>query len=319
MLFLANVSTCPSPVVGADVTTKAFRAIVPGSGGRSDRVRRPYASPRGWVGVGRDPSETGRAAGAALQRDDSATPSLTPSAESVDWEFRLSGSAVAESWSWQLQGGPSLRLLQPFRTTRASRRARHIPATAFSVTNGDHVWLESGLEHDLLRKCDRDPDVEWIVSQPFRLSWTEPTFGSHIPDLLTLGASGQVTVWDARRLDEQDDDFRMHAEVASRCCSSVGWCHAVFGELTTIERVNLLWLHGFRRRPSWTDRYADLIWHTACSPGTSLGKLFNLDDGSGELKSVVWHLAWASLLDIDVAASITEDSHVIVNEGLWDV
>jgi len=192
-----------------------------------------------------------------------------------------------ESWSWQLQGGPPVRLLQPFRTTRASRRARHIPATAFSVTNDDHVWLESGLEHDLLRKCDRDPDVEWIVSQPFRLSWTEPTFGSHIPDLLTLGASGQVTVWDARRLDEQDDDFRMHAEVASRCCSSVGWCHAVFGELTTIERVNLLWLHGFRRRPSWMDRYADLIWHTAYSPGTSLGNVFNLDDGSGELKSVV--------------------------------
>jgi hypothetical protein len=37
--------------------------------------------------------------------------------------------------------------------------------TAFSMTNDDHVWLESGLEHDLLRKCDRDPDVEWLVSQ----------------------------------------------------------------------------------------------------------------------------------------------------------
>jgi hypothetical protein len=46
--------------------------------------------------------------------------------------------------------------------------------TAFAMTNDDHVWLESGLEHDLLRKCDRHPDVEWLVSQPFRLAWAEP-------------------------------------------------------------------------------------------------------------------------------------------------
>lgn len=191
--------------------------------------------------------------------------------------------------------------------------------TAFSVTNDDHVWLESGLEHDLLRMCDRDPDVAWVVSQPFRLSWAEPTSGSHTPDLLTVGAGGQVTVWDARRLEEQDDDFRMHADVALRCCGAVGWCYEVFSELATHERLNLLWLHGFRRRPAWMHRHANLIRRTAGGTGTSLGDLFTHDDGSGELKSAVWHLVWAGQLDIDLTTGITDESRVTVNEELWDV
>jgi hypothetical protein len=44
--LVVSVFTCPSPVVGADVATKASRAVVPGSG----TIRQgsaPYASPRG--------------------------------------------------------------------------------------------------------------------------------------------------------------------------------------------------------------------------------------------------------------------------------
>lgn len=319
MPVLGTVTTCPSPAVGADVATRASRAVVPGSGGRTDKVRRPYASPRDWVAAGLDSPKAGRVAGPIRPRGDPRAALLTPTVESVGWAFRLSGSVAVESWDWQIQGSPPLRLVDPFRTTRGSRRARHIPATAFSTTNDDHVWLESGLEHDLLRKCDRDPNVDWIVAQPFLLSWTNPTSGFHFPDLLTDGTDGRVTVWDARRLDEQDDDFTMHADVALRCCNSVGWDYAVFGELPTVERVNLLWLHGFRRRPVWTDRYLEMIWHVARSPGKSLRDVFDLHDGSGELKSAVWHLLWASRLDVDVTSRITDESRVIVNEELWDV
>jgi len=187
------------------------------------------------------------------------------------------------------------------------------------MTNGDHVWLESGLEHDLLRKYDRDPNIRWFVSQPFRLSWLEPVPGGHTPDLLGLGADGDVTVWDARRPDEQNDDFRMKAELTGRCCDAVGWAYEVFSGLTTVERLNLLWLHGFRRPPGWLHRHAAQIRRVAGSGEMSLGELFALDDGSGELKSVVWHLVWRGLLDVDLASRITERSRVHVNEELWDV
>jgi hypothetical protein len=147
----------------------------------------------------------------------------------------------------------------------------------------------------------------------------EPTLGSHTPDLFTVGVDGQVTVWDARRVDEQDDDFTMHADVARRCCGAVGWRYAVFSELATIERLNLLWLHGFRRRPARTHLHAELIRRMVGGGGASLADLFAHDDGSGELTSVVWHLLWCGQLDLDLASRITEESRVTVNEELWDV
>jgi hypothetical protein len=189
--------------------------------------------------------------------------------------------------------------------------------TVFSMTNGDHVWLESGLEHDLLRKNDRDPAIKYILSQPFRLSWHEPKPGHHTPDLLGIGDGDQVTVWDARRLDQQDDNFKVQGSVTQRCCDAVGWRYEVFSGLATIERLNLLWLNGFRRWPEWMPGYAPLIRKLASSDGTTLGYLFAHDDGSGELKSVVWHLVWSGQLDVDLTSRIDEQSPVAVNQGLW--
>jgi hypothetical protein len=123
--------------------------------------------------------ETDSAGEAVRPGQNSAAALRAPAIDAVTWAFRFSAAAAAETWNWEVQSSPPVRLLQPIRETRASRHARHIPVTAFSMTNDDHVWLESGLEHDLLRKCDHDPNVRCVVSQPFRLSWAEPTPGGH--------------------------------------------------------------------------------------------------------------------------------------------
>ncbi|MBS1696153.1 MAG: TnsA-like heteromeric transposase endonuclease subunit [Actinobacteria bacterium] len=233
--------------------------------------------------------------------------------------FRFSPTGPAQTWDWHVQKVPPVHLLLPVRDTRGSRHARHIPVTAFSMTNGDHVWLESGLEHDLLRKCDRDPNIRWIVPQPFRLYWVDPVPGKHTPDLLGLGVDGHVSVWDARRPAQQNDDFRMRAEITRRCCDAVDWHYEVFSGLSTVERLNLLWLHGFRRPPPWLHRHTAQIYEAAVGSQVSLGALFDLDDGSGELKSAVWHLVWRGLLDTDLTVRITEHTRIRVNEELWDV
>jgi hypothetical protein len=281
--------------------------------------RRPYRLPRGGGVVGLDRRELDDAGGAVLALSNSLLAPQAPAIDEVSWTVRFRGAAEDEAWNWQLQGSPPVRLLQPVRITRASRKARHIPVTAFPMTNDDHIWLESGLEHDLLRKCDRDRTIKWFVSQPFRLSWLDPIPGRQTPDLLGIGADDQVTVWDARRLDQQDDDFKVKADVTRRCCEAVGWRYEVFSGLATNERLNLLWLHGFRRRPEWMPRNAALIRGLARGGDTALGDLFAHDDGSGELKSVVWHLVWGGQLDIDLASPITERSRVVVNEELWNV
>lgn len=208
-------------------------------------------------------------------------------------------------WDWQAHHSPPVRSLQPVRETLASRHARHIPVTAYSVSNDDHVWLESGLEHDLLRKCDRDRRVKWLVSQPFRLSWGGSTPGHHTPDLLSLSDGDTVTVWDARRLDEEDQEFMVRADVTRQCCEAVGWHYELFNGLTTVERLNLLWLHGFRRRPDWLPQHIELIRCAAGGGGTSLGSLFTYDDGSGELKSVVWHTTIEKMLHVTTVTTKT--------------
>lgn len=124
--------------------------------------------------VGLDLPETDRAGEAVRPGQNSAAALQTPAINRVTWAFRCSAAAAAETWNWEVQSSPPVRLLQPIRETRASRHARHLPVTAFSMTNDDHVWLESGLEHDLLRKCDRNPNVRWAGVLTYFLAADSP-------------------------------------------------------------------------------------------------------------------------------------------------
>ncbi|MCU1694266.1 MAG: hypothetical protein JWR34_329 [Mycobacterium sp.] len=220
----------------------------------------------------------------------------------VAWFFRL-GESAEVGWDWRPCGTrPPMEQLTPVRMPRSSDSNRHIPVSAYSMTNGGVLHLESGLEHDLVRRLDRNPRIARLVAQPLRLSWTAPNPVSHIPDLLTVHDDDSVTVWDVRALEEQDDDFRNKSAVSRDACALVGWRYEVFDGLGEIERLNLLWLHGFRRRPAWAERFEEEIRRAAGCRNATIGDLFAHDDGTGELKAVVWHLMWSGVLDIDMAA-----------------
>ncbi|WP_226863287.1 TnsA-like heteromeric transposase endonuclease subunit [Mycolicibacterium baixiangningiae] len=212
---------------------------------------------------------------------------------------------VKTRWMWQVQGAPPLHKLAPIRTPRSSSKNRHIPVSAYSHTNSGVLHLESGLEHDLVRKLDRDPDVVLLIAQPFRLEWRTDDSVSHVPDLLTQHTDGSVTVWDARSLEQQDDDFRTKSGVTRHACDRVGWRYRVFTGVSTTERTNLLWLHGFRRRPLWADRFEEEILRMAERDGQTVGSLLGADDGTGENISVVWHLVWTGELRLDMGTQWT--------------
>ncbi len=102
------------------------------------------------------------------------------------WKFRLAGSERIRVWSWQKDGPPDLGLIFPVRRPRSSARQKHIPVTAYSVTMGDHLELESGLEHDLLRRLDRLPHIQALVPQPCVLVGEGAARVRNVPDLLTV-------------------------------------------------------------------------------------------------------------------------------------
>lgn len=236
------------------------------------------------------------------------------SGPSLKWLLHIRGAGVIE-WSWCERGDPLVDELMPIRTPRSSMSNRHIPVSAYAMTNAAVLQLESGLEHDLVRRLDRDPTISRMVTQPVRLQWTGIEQTTHTPDLLTVDAPGVVTVWDVRAVDQQDDDFRVKSRLTLSACTAVGWRYEVFTGLEERERLNLLWLHGFRRKPLWNDRHEDVIRTMATTGNLTLGNLFRADDGSGELKSVVWHLLWKGDLQIDMDAHWTLHTAVSLNTG----
>ena len=231
-------------------------------------------------------------------------PGVGSSDLTVAWFFRSEGKQEVK-WDWR--SPPPVERLAPVRMPRSSASNRHIPATVFSMTNGAVIHLESGLEHDLVRKLDRDPSIAAIVSQPLRLAWTS---AKHTPDLLTVRSDGEITVWDVRAPEEQDDDFTYKSDITRDACAAVGWRYNVFAGYDTTERLNLMWLNGFRQRPEWTDRHESAIRHAARGGPTTIGSLFARDDGSGELKAVVWHLIWCGVLEVDITAAWDLDTVV---------
>ena len=69
-------------------------------------------------------------------------------------------------WCWRDSGAPPLDELAAIRTPRSSSRDRHIPVSAYSMTNAAVLHLESqGSSTDLLRRLDRDPTIRRMVAR----------------------------------------------------------------------------------------------------------------------------------------------------------
>ncbi|MFL0579532.1 TnsA-like heteromeric transposase endonuclease subunit [Dietzia sp. 179-F 9C3 NHS] len=234
----------------------------------------------------------------------------------VTWSFRWEGIQGAQEWREGL-GPTDFRCLRPFRAVRASARSRNIAARPWSHTIGGVLDVESGLEHDLVRKLDRDPRVNWLTPQPCQISWEASTGRrSHVPDLLSVDTDGQVTIWDVRPVEKQDEDFLNAMPVTREACSALGWSYTVFSELSRVERLNLLWLGGFRRPPSWIEAVRPLLIEEVRLRGTvKLGELMRLDRGDGLVKAGIWHLIWSGQLECDLTSRINLNSEIRTSVG----
>lgn len=218
------------------------------------------------------------------------------------WQFRDKETRELEAWDWS-RGAPRIQSLMPTRRPRSGDRSSHVPVRAYSMRTETMLHLESGLEHDLVRRLDRDASVAWIVPQPCKLTFTgdgKPL--KHNPDLLVMSVSGDIALWDARPAERTDELFLRKAQATAAACEQVGWTHQIFHGLDAVERLNLLWLHGFRRQEDWhVDWRPRLLDHLESVEGpVALGEMLALDDGSSDGISTLWHLLWAGAIGIDV-------------------
>lgn len=235
---------------------------------------------------------------------DSSGGSALPSDVGVAWRLRIGGSTTI--WDWSL-GRPELRTLEPLRRPASGAASKHVPVRAYSQTVRTHLMLESGLEHDLVRVLDHDADVTWIVPQPLQLEWGIGRSRKHVPDLLAVGPDDSVTVWDVKTVTAADSaNFDTARRVTEQACDSVGWKYEVFTGLPDVHRHNLLWLHAYRSRPTWADRWeAELL--AAAHDGSPLGDLVGRDP---ERTSLTWHLIWSGRLSVDLTRRLSPTTRV---------
>lgn len=224
------------------------------------------------------------------------------------WFVAVGAPGMRAEWDFATLGEPEVCELHPVRRPTSGAFSRNIPVAAYSVTTGSHHELESGLEHDLLRSLDRRAEVDWLLAQPTVLHFPRDLPGrtpTHTPDLLSRNTmSGAITLWDARPQERHDEMFERKAGLTRQACFAVGWDYQVFDGLTRPERMNMLWLNGFRHSSPWAEtRQPELQQFLTPSP-RPIGDILDHDDGSGELTSTMWHLIWTGKISCDLTLKI---------------
>lgn len=227
----------------------------------------------------------------------------------VSWTFRF--DAGPQVWDWTT-GQPDVRALRSIRTPRSTEKSRHIPVQAYSVTLGGPIHLESGLEHDLVRELDRDPDVVWMVSQPVRLvlGTADRRSRVHTPDLLVLGPERAVTIWDVRPVEKQDEKFAENRDLTEAACLEVGWGYRVYGGASPVRRDNVRWLTAYRRVMPWYPNAKSELLGICREPNATVGAILDADRGAGHLISAMWHYAWTGAVAIDLDQPIGRSTSI---------
>ena len=236
---------------------------------------------------------------------------LAPDLE-VEWLFDVGADLVV--WPWGER--PDVTQLRRTRTPKVRARSGHIPVYAYCVTTGTHLRLESGLEHDLVRELDRRRDVSWLVAQPCLLRLPAKRRGrrlEHTPDLLVRHDDGTIRLWDARPTGRQDDDFTIKVRLTTEACAEVGWTHEVFSGWSSVRRVNLMWIHAYRRPMPWYAASLRLI-RGHLEGGGCIGDVISLDAGGGHVISAMWHSIWSGQIDCDLDRPLRRDTRIVIHD-----
>lgn len=227
---------------------------------------------------------------------------LAPESVVPVFVFRLAGERV--EWDWR-DGPPPWRDLETVRSVKVRALSRHIPGSPYCWTTGSHVWVESGLEMDLVRELDRRPEVVWLVSQPCRVLLSNGL--RHVPDMLEVRADGDVCLWDVRPKRRQDSQFMAVTAQTQLACNRVGMGYELFDDSHPVRMGNLRWLGCYARPEAlWP---LDVI-SRAVEDGRAqtVGEVLNLFDADPRVVAGLWHLLWRGDLITDLDAAITDES-----------
>ncbi len=202
------------------------------------------------------------------------------------------------------------RTALPVRGTPAYRDQWHLSGRYFCATTQTLLRVESLLEWANLMLLDFDAEVDWIVSQPFRVYSRRGERMNHVPDFLATREAAPALVVDVMRAKESAEPDRVAKSVMTRTfCDRAGWdyCVAVEPDENVLANVDLL--RRCARPPADLDDYRPLLL-TACRRPRTFRELRALGRSPIAIVPSLYHLLWQHELEVDIASRWTLTTEV---------
>ena len=201
----------------------------------------------------------------------------------------------------------------PIRQPMAYQGQWSKPGYYFMARTGVMVSYESRFEMAHLMLLDRDPDVQAVMPQPFRLHWAEPgsRARTHVPDFLVRRRNGTAEVLDvkgSRRAAQPENAFVFG--LTARACAQMRMSYRVATDIDPVVLQNHRWLTGYRLAHHRIDELGPYVIDAVTPAGVVLADVVsNATKTSGEhpalIKAALFHLLWADLLWADLRAALS--------------
>jgi len=197
---------------------------------------------------------------------------------------------------------------QAVRAFRWHKGQRHFPGMYWASTTRAFVGYESRLELSRLLLADHDPDVAWIVSQPFRLIGQDDLgrIRRHVPDYALLYSSDStvriVNVKPAERV--ANPEVRAALSWANGLLESVGFATEVWSTVDPTVLSNIRFLAGFRNPALF---HADDVEAVVRVVGHRLAwrdAEASLGSGIPQPRAAMLHALWLGRLRCDLSVPI---------------
>lgn len=192
----------------------------------------------------------------------------------------------------------------PWRTFRWYHGQRHYSGTYWCATQNAHVIYESRLELARLMYADFDPAVHRVAAQPFLMSAVVAGIKRrHVPDFLLLTDVGPVVVDVKRKAALDKPAVAGTLAWSAHLVAQKGWGYQVWTEPEPVERQNIEFLAGYRRRALFNSELLESIRNAELDNMTVREAVGAITGWPKPLaRSALLHLMWSRYFDTDLSA-----------------
>jgi TnsA endonuclease N terminal len=146
----------------------------------------------------------------------------------------------------------------------------------------------------ILMDLDFRAKVFNVISQPFLMSFQSPDISlKHVPDFLVVHTNGDQELIDVKPAKYVNrEKTKQSFDTTEKFCSYLGWRYNVRSEPDATYVTNLMWLAGFRKKPSNAAQYTNAITDALLEESKNIKTLLEKFDNPTLVQPTLFHLLW---------------------------